>query len=150
MPLNIPDVSQEPRYIAIQGSRGGSELIVPIIAKEQVIGTLDALSDRVSAFDDTVLLVMQSLAHQVGAAIENARLFQAEQRRAEQFRVISADWNNSWWDHVRALAFFNGRNFLRSLYYKMLTREDVSDKEMILQMLRETLDQVIPIIIPEL
>jgi signal transduction histidine kinase len=83
-PLNVPDVSKEPRYVAIDGSRGGSELIVPIIVKEQVIGTLDVLSDRVSGFDDTDLLVMQSLAHQVGAAIENARLFLAEKHRAEQ------------------------------------------------------------------
>jgi len=83
-PLNIPDVRKEPRYIHIKGSQACSELIVPIIAKEQVIGTLDALSDRLNAFDETDQIVMQSLAHQVGAAIENARLFQAEQRRAEQ------------------------------------------------------------------
>lgn len=89
IPLNIPDVTKEPRYVAIQGSQGGSELIVPITVKEQVIGILDVLSTRLSAFDDTDLLVMQSLAHQVGAALENARLFQAEKRRAEQFRVIS-------------------------------------------------------------
>lgn len=87
--LNIPDVTKDPRYVAIEGGRGGSELIVPILSKEQVIGTLDALSDRVSAFDETDLMVMQSLAHQVGAAIENTRLFQAEKRRAEQFRVIA-------------------------------------------------------------
>lgn len=49
-----------------------------------MIGTLDAMSDRLSAFDETDLLVMQSLAYQVGAAIENARLFQAEKHRAEQ------------------------------------------------------------------
>lgn len=82
--LNIADVSKEPRYVAIEGSQACSELIVPMIAKEKIIGTLDALSDRLSAFDETDLLVMQSLAYQVGAAIENARLFQAEKRRAEQ------------------------------------------------------------------
>lgn len=80
--LNVPDVSKDPRYVAIEGSRAGSELIVPIIVKEQVIGTLDALSDRVAGFDDTDLLVMQSLAHQVGAAIENAQLYQKAQHLA--------------------------------------------------------------------
>jgi signal transduction histidine kinase len=88
-PVNVPDVTQDPRYVAIEGTRAGSELIVPIIVKEQVVGTLDVLRDRICGFDDTDLLVMQSLAHQVGAAIENARLFQAEKRRAEQFRVIA-------------------------------------------------------------
>jgi hypothetical protein len=59
---------------------------------------------------------------------------------------LSADWENAWSDEARALAFFNGRNFLRSLHYKMLPREDIPDQEMILKMLRETLDQVNPII----
>jgi hypothetical protein len=63
---------------------------------------------------------------------------------------LSADWENAWSDDARALAFFNGRNFLRSLHYKMLTREDIPDQERILKMLRETLDQVNPIITPEL
>ncbi len=63
---------------------------------------------------------------------------------------LSSDWNNSWCDDERALAFFNGRNFLRSLHYRMLTREDIPDKETILNMMRETLDQVNPFIMPEL
>jgi GAF domain-containing protein len=82
--LNVADVSKDPRYVAIEGSQCGSELVVPIIVKEEVIGTLDVLSNRISAFDETDLIVMQTLAHQVGAAIENARLFRAEKRRAEQ------------------------------------------------------------------
>lgn len=63
---------------------------------------------------------------------------------------LSADWQNSWWDQELALKFFNGRNFLRSLHYKLLASEGVADKETILKMLRETLDQVNPVIMPEL
>jgi GAF domain-containing protein len=88
-PLLVPDVSQEPRYVWMQGSRTRSELVVPIIAKGQTIGVLDAQSDRLNAFDDKDANVLQSLAHQAGAAIENARLYAAEQRRAEQFRVLT-------------------------------------------------------------
>ena len=87
-PLLVPDVSQEPRYVWMEGSATRSELIVPIFVKEKVIGVLDAQSERLNAFDETDLAVFQSLADQAGAAIENARLFRAEQRRAEQFRVI--------------------------------------------------------------
>jgi signal transduction histidine kinase len=87
-PLLVPDVNQEPRYVWMQGSATRSELVVPIFIKEKVIGVLDAQSERLNAFEESDLAVFQSLADQAGAAIENARLFHSEQRRAEQFRVI--------------------------------------------------------------
>jgi hypothetical protein len=62
---------------------------------------------------------------------------------------LSTDWNNSWWDEGRARAFFNGRNFLRALHWKTLKAENISDKETILGMLRDTLDQISPFIPPE-
>jgi GAF domain-containing protein len=88
-PLLAPDVSQEPRHVRMRGSQTRSELAVPIKVKGQVIGVLDVQSDCRNAFDDSDLAVLQSLANQAAVAIENARLFEAEQRRAEQFRVIS-------------------------------------------------------------
>jgi GAF domain-containing protein/HAMP domain-containing protein len=87
-PLLVPDVSQEPRYVWMEDSKTRSELTVPLKAKGEIIGVLDVQSDQLDAFDASDLLVLQSLAHQAGAAIENARLFEAEQRRVEQFRVI--------------------------------------------------------------
>lgn len=88
-PLLVPDVSQEPRYVWMQGSATQSELTVPIKLKGKVIGVLDVQSDHSHAFDESDLTVLQSLASQAAIAIENAHLFNAEQRRAEQFRVIS-------------------------------------------------------------
>ena len=88
-PLLVPDVSQDPRYVPMHGSDTRSELIVPIKVKGQVIGVLDVQSEHLNAFDESDLTVLQSLANQAAIAIENARLFVAEQRRAEQFRVIS-------------------------------------------------------------
>jgi signal transduction histidine kinase len=52
------------------------------MVKGQVIGVLDTQSDRLNAFDDTDLAVLQSLGHQVGAAIENARLYEQAQQAA--------------------------------------------------------------------
>jgi GAF domain-containing protein/HAMP domain-containing protein len=89
-PLNVPDVSQEPRYLSVPGGlETRSELAVPLRTKTAIIGVLDVQSDRLDAFDDSDLAVLQSLADQAATAIENAWLFKAEQRRAEQFRVIS-------------------------------------------------------------
>ena len=88
-PLLVPDVSQEPRYVEMRGSNTRSELTVPIKLKEQVIGVLDVQSEQLNAFDESDMTVLQSLASQAAIAIENAQLFNAEQRRAEQFRVMS-------------------------------------------------------------
>jgi nitrate/nitrite-specific signal transduction histidine kinase len=88
-PLLVPDVRQDPRYIALTRGEFLSELAVPIEVKDKVIGVLNAQSVELDAFDDSDLAVMQSLADQAAIAIENARLFNAEQWRAEQFRVVS-------------------------------------------------------------
>jgi signal transduction histidine kinase len=81
-PLLVSDVNGDPRYVWMQGSKTRSELTVPIVVKERVIGVLDAQSDQVDAFDETDLVVLQSVAHQVGAAVENARLYEQAQQAA--------------------------------------------------------------------
>jgi len=88
-PLLVPDVSQEPRYVWMRDSKTRSELAVPIALKGAVLGVLDVQSTHLNAFDEGDLMMLQSLANQAAVAIENARFFEAEQRRAEQFRVIS-------------------------------------------------------------
>ena len=88
-PLLVPDVTQDPRYVWMEGSRTRSELALPLSVKDKVIGVLDVQSNQANAFDESDIVVLQSLADQAAVAIENARLFVAEQRRAEQFRVIS-------------------------------------------------------------
>jgi signal transduction histidine kinase len=89
-PLLVPDVSQDPRFLQFTdtGTETRSELAVPIKAKDKIIGVLNVQSAHLDAFDESDLAVMRALADQAATAIENARLFEAEQRRAEQFRVI--------------------------------------------------------------
>jgi signal transduction histidine kinase/ligand-binding sensor domain-containing protein len=81
-PILLPDVSQDPRYVWMRGSGTRSELTVPIKLKGEVIGVLDAQSDRLDAFDESDLTVLQSLADQAAIAIENARLYERAQRLA--------------------------------------------------------------------
>jgi GAF domain-containing protein/HAMP domain-containing protein len=89
-PLLVPDVSQESRfYPAPHAADVRSQLCVPLKAKEAVIGVLSVESDQPNAFDRSDLAVLQSLANQAAVVIENVRLFEAEQRRAEQFRVVT-------------------------------------------------------------
>lgn len=89
-PLLVPDVSQEPRFVPTPVSPPSqSELAVPLKTKDTVIGVLNVESIQLDAFDQSDTVVLQSLATQAAMAIENARLFEAEQRQAEQFRLIN-------------------------------------------------------------
>ena len=60
-----------------------SELVVPLTVKKQVIGILDIQSDKLNDFDETDLVVMQSLASQAAISIENARLYEQTKNDAE-------------------------------------------------------------------
>jgi signal transduction histidine kinase len=82
-PLLIPDISQEPRYHHEPETRDcQSALIVPLKVKGTVIGVLDVESDRPDDFDESDVTVVQSLAHQIAVAVDNARLFEQAQQLA--------------------------------------------------------------------
>ncbi len=75
-PLAVNDVRQDRRYLAdelLPETR--SELAIPLRVGQQVVGTLDVQSSRLSAFTPEDVLVIQSLGDQIAIAIENARLY---------------------------------------------------------------------------
>ena len=83
-PLLAGDVSQEPRYYPVEALADTcSELAVPIQVKGQVIGVLDVQSAELDAFDEDDIFTMCTLADQVAAALENARLFEAERQQRD-------------------------------------------------------------------
>ncbi len=60
-----------------------SELAVPLISGERVIGVLDVQSDQPSFFSEEDRRIQETLAGQIASAVVNARLF-AEQSAAEE------------------------------------------------------------------
>ncbi|MEE8389971.1 MAG: PAS domain S-box protein, partial [Anaerolineae bacterium] len=88
-PLLVPDVSLEPRYRVVwEETETKSELAVPIILKEIVIGVLNAESAERDAFSQADVSTLQAIADQLAIAIENARLYEAAQREiAERKRA---------------------------------------------------------------
>lgn len=86
----VPDVTKDTRYVAWPGLElVRSELAVPIRVGGVVVGVLDVESTFVNAFDEIDLATMNVMADHVGIAISNARLFQAQKRRAEQLRAVN-------------------------------------------------------------
>ena len=81
--INVPDVSQDPRYIPMNPETR-SELIVPLFYKARVIGVLDLEHTRPAFFNEEHQRVLSTLASQIAIAIENARLFSAVRRQEQQ------------------------------------------------------------------
>jgi GAF domain-containing protein len=65
-----------------------SEMALPLIVRGQVIGAMTVQSTQESAFSDEDVAVLQTMADQVAVAIENARLFEQAQTRAERERLV--------------------------------------------------------------
>lgn len=89
----VPDVSKDPRYI--QGNpETRSELAVPLIYKDKVIGVLDLEHTRRGFFTDDHKRTMMTLASQVAIAIENARLYEEiarQERRLERDLALARE-----------------------------------------------------------
>lgn len=66
----------------------GSWMAVPLLAKDRPIGILSFLYDQPGYYTEHTAQLALTLANQAAVAIENARLFQAVQRGADQFRVL--------------------------------------------------------------
>ena len=95
----VPDVGKDSRYILLNPETR-SELVVPLIYKENVIGVLDMEHTRRGYFTEDHKRTLTTLAAQIAIAIENARLYEQiakqEQRlerdlalaRELQFRLL--------------------------------------------------------------
>ena len=58
----VPDVEQFPGHIACS-SLSKSEIVVPVIANDEVIGVLDIDSDQLATFDETDRIYLETLVH---------------------------------------------------------------------------------------
>jgi sigma-B regulation protein RsbU (phosphoserine phosphatase) len=84
----VNDVSQAENYInANPGVR--SELAVPLIVKNRVIGVIDIQSEQTNYFSPEHLRLLQLTASRVGQAIENARLYTRVARQAQTLEVLN-------------------------------------------------------------
>ena len=84
----INDVSQAENYInANPGVR--SELAVPLIVKNRLIGVIDIQSEQPNYFSPEHLHLLQLTASRVGQAIENARLYTRVARQAQTLEVLN-------------------------------------------------------------
>ena len=82
----VPDVSKDARYV-MANPETKSELAVPLIYKDKVIGVLDLEHTRRGFFTEDHKRTLTTLAAQIAIALENARLYEQiarQERRLER------------------------------------------------------------------
>jgi len=82
--LRINDVTEDPRYIRCEtGVEARSELVVPLLMQDRLIGVLDLESAEPHAFTLEHERMLSTLSSYVAIALENARLYE-EARESER------------------------------------------------------------------
>jgi PAS domain S-box-containing protein len=66
-----------------------SMMVVPIVIGENVLGVVDVSNYNQNAFSANDLSLLQTLSTNMGVAIQNARLFEAEQQRNNELAIIN-------------------------------------------------------------
>jgi PAS domain S-box-containing protein len=91
--LNVPDVTRDPRYDQwVKETR--SEMGVPMLVGDNIIGVLDAQSPEISAFNEEDLRVLSSVAAQAAIAIERARLYKETRQRMTEIATMKNYMDN--------------------------------------------------------
>jgi sigma-B regulation protein RsbU (phosphoserine phosphatase) len=89
-PVRVADTMSDPRYIASHPDIK-SEIAVPLIHQDRVIGVIDLESERLGYFTDDHVRMVSLLAPQIAISIENARLYEKiasnEQRMEQDLRA---------------------------------------------------------------
>lgn len=85
--VRVHDTTADPRYIASHPDIR-SEVAVPLIVQDGVVGVMDLESDRVGYFTDDHIRTLTLLAPQVASSVENARLYK---QLADRQRVMDED-----------------------------------------------------------
>lgn len=83
-----PEVTQDSRYLPTRNE--GSEVDVPILINQDLVGVLVVESNRPHAFGDSDLEILTAAAIQAGIAIGRARLLSAERQRADEQEALLA------------------------------------------------------------
>jgi phosphoserine phosphatase RsbU/P len=84
--VRVLNTAEDPRYIASHPDIR-SEMAVPLIAQDRVVGVLDVESERIGYFTEEHQRTLALLAPQIASSVENARLYEElaqRERRMDQ------------------------------------------------------------------
>ncbi|MCL6505559.1 MAG: SpoIIE family protein phosphatase [Bryobacteraceae bacterium] len=87
-PVLVGDVRKDPRYLnAVDVVR--SELAVPMVARNKLVGVIDIQSTRLNAYGEYERSMLRLIASRVASAIDNARLYRRVERQNRTLRTLA-------------------------------------------------------------
>lgn len=72
-----------------EAAEGGSQLALPLLVRDQLLGVLLLISDSADAFPESTVPLLSLFAAQTAVAVENARLHSTALRRRRQIELIN-------------------------------------------------------------
>ncbi len=96
-PLHLDSEGTSPRaaqtrslvHVRGEAAQGGSELALPLLVRDQLLGVLLLVSDNPEAFSEGTIPLLSLFAAQTAVAVENARLHSTALRRRRQIELIN-------------------------------------------------------------
>jgi sigma-B regulation protein RsbU (phosphoserine phosphatase) len=85
--IRVPNVLVDPRYVRYRHAdvEVHSELAVPLVSKDRLIGTLDLESVEFDAFTEEHEQMLSALAWHIATALDNARLYETVRANEQRF-----------------------------------------------------------------
>jgi PAS domain S-box-containing protein len=75
-----------------------SELALPLVTRGAAIGALTIQSSQKAAFTESDITIFQTVANQLGNALENARLFKETERALKELETLNRSYIRRSWD----------------------------------------------------
>jgi GAF domain-containing protein len=74
-----------------------SELALPIIVHDEILGAISVQSEKSNAFDENDIAILQSIADSLAVARENDRLYNETRRSLEEIRALNREYLQRAW-----------------------------------------------------
>ncbi len=91
-PLWIDDWERDQETLPVEGIARGtptrSLMVLPLLARDELIGVISAQSYEPHAFDEEHRRIFSGISNQVAIAVEKARLFEELKRRLREMRLL--------------------------------------------------------------
>ncbi|MCC6192159.1 MAG: GAF domain-containing protein [Anaerolineales bacterium] len=82
------NIAEDPYYFDSLGRSQGSALALPLLREGQLLGMIYVETGQPQAFSPVDVVALETLAQHVATALQNARLYAAQRRRAEEERLL--------------------------------------------------------------
>jgi sigma-B regulation protein RsbU (phosphoserine phosphatase) len=87
-PVLVADTQTDPRYLSVSDIVR-SELSVPMVARQKLVGVIDIQSIRPHSFSDYDRTMLRLIAGRVASAIDNAQLYRRADRQYRTLRTLA-------------------------------------------------------------